>query len=96
MITPPNYKPDAKADVLGWRHRQTGELLEVRRFTQEQVDEYEAAYNTEELVKDQADADLAGLTKVQLQEYADSIEVEYFASWSKADLIDAIKEAEAE
>lgn len=43
MIEAPKWVKNPKADVRGWRDRQTGELLKAQRFTLEEVQAYEDA-----------------------------------------------------
>ena len=39
---PPNYKKDAKITARGWRHPRTNELLVPKKFTQAEIDAYNA------------------------------------------------------
>lgn len=111
MLKAPKYAPDAKADVRGWRDRVTGELLEVRRHTVEEVEEYEAARAGSKLVgntphtiivDDPLDegvdesqigglVEFEDLTKDELLEQAELLNIEVFKSWTKAEIIEAIK-----
>ena len=51
----PNWKPDAVISTRGWKHPRTGELLVSRKFTQEQVDRYNASLIAVEEVELQPD-----------------------------------------
>lgn len=39
---PPNYQKNAKITARGWRHPRTNELLVAKKFTQAEIDAYNA------------------------------------------------------
>lgn len=94
MLKAPNYAKDARADVLGWRDRKTGELLEARRHSPEDVAKYEAA--RELLLEEEHEANrLDDKTKAKLIDIAEEEGAEYSPSWKKADIVAAIEENRA-
>lgn len=69
MITAPGWCSDAVPTVRGWEDPNTGELLVSRRFTQEQIDEFNGVGKVQTLTEAPvANRDLGDMNKRELEE----------------------------
>ena len=103
-ITPPSYQKDAVITPTGWRHPRTNELLISRKFTAEEIDEYngnetmmlkESPTTIEEAkahMTSDLQYDLHAMSKKQLETVGRQHGIELDRRKNKEDLIEELKE----